>query len=227
MIEEVEEHLRQWANRVASEISPTGVFLFGSLVYRKGVQFDPLISDIDLLVCMPADLTTAPERAEWIGKLAPLKCGLELGLLQILKRSDATSPISSIVAATSTEIRGDIHKDGAANFFSNNVFRDLLEKTTPDGPVPSSGTALIADPLVCTALRFAQKYRNVFLATSPNGTSRLTKWTGTDPVPKDVMRHAAMAKAVMSNQRIPGEAFDVKIGLDYLTDHLRSEEHTS
>jgi hypothetical protein len=91
-----------------------------------------------------------------------------------------------------------------------------LDKATPDGPVPNSGTAAITDHLVCSALKFAQKYRNMFLATSPNGTSRLPKWTGGDPVPKDVMRHAAMAAAAASGQRIPGEVSDVKIGLDYL-----------
>jgi len=220
VVKAVEDCLRQWAQDVVQKIPSNGVFLFGSLVYKKGIQFDPLISDIDLLLGIPSDLTTAPERVEWIKQLVPLKRHLELQLLQLLNRPDAGSPISSIVAATATEICADIHKDGAARFFSGNEFRNLLDEVASARPVPNSGTAPVSDENVNSAMRFAQKYRNLFLSTSPNGTGGLQKWTGPDPVPKTVLRHAAMTAAAASGQCTPGVAFDVKIGLDYLTNHL-------
>jgi hypothetical protein len=220
VVTEVEDALRRWAQGVVQQLSTNGIFLFGSLIYKNGIQFNPLISDIDLVICIPSDLTTAPERVEWINRLHPLKRQLEMQLLQLLKRADASSPISSVVAATATEIRGDIHKDGVARFFSGNNFRDLLNKIAPDGPAPNSGTLAITDDYVRKAMQFAQKYRNVFLGTSPNGTEGLKQWSGPDPVPKDVVRHAAMTAATGPGQHTPGAAFDVKIGLDYLTNHL-------
>ena len=220
LVAKVEEHLRLWAKKVNEAISPSGIFLFGSLVYKDGLQFDAAISDIDLVVCIPGDLTTAHLRAEWLESLAAQKHLLELDLLQLLKRSNADSPICSVVAATTTEIYADIHKDGAAQFFSNNVFRNLLLDESPDGPLPGAGSFVIDNHLACSALRFAQKYRNLFLATSANRTKRLAAWTGSDPVPKDVMRHAAMAAAARSSQPTPGAEFDVKIGLDFLSEHL-------
>jgi hypothetical protein len=220
LVARVEKHLRRWAKDVNKAISPGGIFLFGSLVYKNGLQFDAAISDIDLVVCIPEDLTTAPLRAEWLEGLAEHKHLLELDLLQLLERSDAGSPICSVVAATTTEIYADIHKDGAAQFFSNNLFRNLLLDESSDGPMPGAGSLVIANHLACSALRFAQKYRNLFLGISANRKRRLDAWTGSDPVPKDVMRHAAMVAAARSSQPLPGAEFDVKIGLDFLSEHL-------
>ena len=225
-VTQVEEHLRRWATEVRNAISPAGIFLFGSLVYKNGLQFDSSSSDIDLVVGIPLDRTTAPERAEWIENLAVHKHRLELDLLQLLRRPDANSPICSVVAPTETEIRSDIHKDGAKYFFSQNLFRNLLNQE-PDGALPSAGIAVIDDHLVSSSLQFAQKVRNVFLATSANGARRLAEWKGSDPIPKEVMRHAAMAAAARSGQRDPGVSFDVKIGLDYLTEHLYERRERS
>jgi hypothetical protein len=213
------EHLRCWAKNVHDSVSSPGVYLFGSLVYKNGQQFEADTSDVDLVVTIPEELTTAPQRCQWVVSLFTHKSQLELDLLQLLRR-DGRAPICSIVAVTATEVRADIHKDGASQFFTSNLFRSLLMSDVVDGPIPGAGTETISDHQISSTLRFAQKYRNLFLGVSANHTRRLNDWEGKDPVPKDIMRHAAMAEGAHSNNKQPGRSFDLKIGLDYLSDHI-------
>jgi hypothetical protein len=225
-VAEIETLLRQWAKSVNETIGCDGAFVFGSLIYKSGVQFNPMTSDVDLVIGIPEAATDAPSRAKWILDFLTHKQQLELSLMTLLKRPKANDPICSVVAVTQAELRSDIHKDGAAGFFGTNAFRNLLREGAADGAL-AAGTNPITNNHVRSALQFAQKYRNIFLGVSANGTGKLLPWTGDDPVPKDVMRHAARAAAARLQQGEPGAEFDVKIGLDFLSEHLYTRRDQS
>jgi hypothetical protein len=176
-VAEIETLLRQWAKSVNETIGCDGAFVFGSLIYKSGVQFNPMTSDVDLVIGIPEAATDAPSRAKWILDFLTHKQQLELSLMTLLKRPKANDPICSVVAVTQAELRSDIHKDGAAGFFGTNAFRNLLLEGAADGAL-AAGTNPITNNHVRSALQFAQKYRNIFLGVSANGTGKLLPWNG-------------------------------------------------
>jgi hypothetical protein len=93
----------------------------------------------------------------------------------------------------------DVHKDGASGFFTENQFCDRLNGGERRG-LPGAGTKQISDRLVIGCIRFAQKKRNVFLGISLIGKMALNPYDDDDPMPKDVMRCAAMARAARQSR---------------------------
>lgn len=210
--------LRDWAQLTHAQIGTDGIYVFGSLIRRGGVQFDAK-SDVDLLITIPEAKQTPWERAKWIEELCHYKKILELDLMMLLTRVNAGEVISSVVAVTALEVEADIHKDGAVGFFSVNTFRSLLDDTEHQG-LPTAGTVRDAERLVIECFKFAQKKRNAFLGVSPNGTELLTPFDGEDPLPKDIMRCAAMARQLTRPSNISEADTDTQRGLDFLTHHL-------
>lgn len=213
-------HLTRWANSVREALGSPAIYLFGSLVYRDGAQFNEK-SDIDLVVIAP-EIPDAAERADWFEKLVALKIELEDMLGRILRRN-RDELLSSVVAATSIEIAADIHKDGAAKFFSGNRYLDLLTGEIVDG-IPDAGTRKIAERLVGECLRFVQKTRNSYLGYNALGVPQLAPFDDArDAAPKQAMRHAAMVQFLEDDgDGDPGAEFDLDIGADKLT-HLLHE----
>lgn len=218
------ENLKAWAQSTHAKIGTNGIFVFGSLIQRDGVQFDNR-SDVDLLIQIPEEKITPLERLTWIEELRLCKMELEIALMQLLKRANASEVISSIVVVTKLDIEANVHKDGAVGFFSENAFRNLLDDVEYHG-LPKVGAIEQPDRLVIECLKFAQKKRNVFLAVSPNGTDLSRDFNETDPLPKDIMRFAAMARQLARPSTIPGAEIDTQRGLDYLT-HFLYEFETS
>ncbi|WP_424811045.1 hypothetical protein [Roseococcus sp. YIM B11640] len=204
-----------WANDVAAELRPSGVYVFGSLIYRDGEQFSHK-SDVDLVVVMP-ELPDGVDRAKWIERLLAKKIELEDRLGRLLRR-DRQELICSVVAATALEVAADAHKDGTSEFFTVNVFYDLLEGKLIDG-LPSAGSRKIAERLVLGCVRFAQKQRNVYLAANALGDEALKPFDDReDPAPKAIMRHAAMVQYLEDDgDGDPGAEYDVNVGADCLT----------
>lgn len=217
-IQQLRDILGQWAKTVASDLGADGIYLFGSLVYRNGTQFVKE-SDIDLAIQIPDVVEGAIGRTAWIGKLFDHKLKLEKDLLAPFSRENAGEPICSVVAITESEARADIHKDGAEEFFKSNPFLNLLDNNEIDG-FPNAGEAPIRDRLVRQCFRFAQKKRNAFLGVSANGSPGLQEFDGADPIPKDVMRHAAMAARLRNPGAPRGAEYDTQAGLDFLTSYL-------
>ena len=193
------------------------------MIYRGGDQFGQQ-SDVDLAIILPSAAKDAIIRVAWIEKLREHKLNLEADLFQLLYRTDRSEPICSVVALTANEACSDIHKDGAEEFFKSNHFLNLLDDKEVDG-LPNTGDRLIRDRLVRQCFRFAQKKRNEFLAVSVNGTSEMQAFSGTDPIPKDVMRHAAMAARLRSQDQPVGAEYDTQAGLDFLTNYLYDVRH--
>jgi hypothetical protein len=208
----------KWSQLVETEIGTAGAYLFGSLVYRDGAQFIDS-SDVDLVILIPPDKSDAAARKMWLLELQKHKGALEQQLAVTMGRAADAEPISSVVAATRLEIEADVHKDGAEGFFSSNRFLDLLDGSSSNA-LPNAGEHPISDRLVKQCLRFAQKKRNAFLAINAAGTMGPQPWEGVDPIPKDVMRHAAMAWRLRVPEAEVGAEYDTKEGLDFLSRYL-------
>jgi hypothetical protein len=215
---DLRRHLASWAKIVTENIEVAGIYAFGSLVYRAGTQFGAE-SDIDLVVLIPPNVGDALARQLWLLRLLDYKVSLERGLAALLKRTDPNKPICSVIAATAIEIAADIHKDGAGGFFKNNLFLDLQNGDVRDGLGFAAEHAL-ADRLVIECLRFAQKKRSAFLAVAASGKTAVEPYNCVDPLPKDVMRHAAMAARIGNAAATTGAEYDTQIGLDFLTHTL-------
>lgn len=210
------EFLTGWAEKVHAEISPQAMYLFGSLIYRDGALFNNS-SDVDLIVVMP-EIPDAADRADWIESLMRYKVDLEDELGKHLRRSDRSAIICSVVAVTSVEVSANLHKDGAATFFSNNRFLDLLTGETING-LADAGKRPILERLVGECLRYAQKTRNAYLGVNAFGDCTLGSFDDkSDSAPKQAMRHAAMIQFLEDDgDGDPGAEFDLDIGADKLT----------
>jgi predicted nucleotidyltransferase len=215
---EVKRQLTAWGQTVADDIGALGVYLFGSLVYKSGAQFGPG-SDVDLVVLFPTEVMDALARMKWLERLLAHKVRLEGELSETLKLNNPDKPICSVVVCTSLDVAANVHKDNAPGFYSENLFLNLLTGSEQKG-LTGAGSKKINDRLVSEPLRFAQKKRNEFLAVSANGTGGIAPYEGTDPVPKDVMRYAALAAHEPDGNTTPGAEYDTQHGLDFLTIRL-------
>ena len=213
-------YLTDWAKTVDAELTPQGIYVFGSLIYSDGAQFNEM-SDIDLAIVMP-EIPDAVDRAAWLEALLSHKVVLENELGKRLERADPSAVLSSFVVAMQSEVAANIHKDGAAAFFSANQFLDLSNGDTRQG-LPGAGERLVAERLVGECFRFVQKTRNAFLGVNALGTPTLKPFDDKrDAAPKPTMRHAAMIQFLTdSADANPGEEFDLDIGADKLTMLLR------
>lgn len=215
-VAETRSYLTGWSKAVHSDLSPEGIYAFGSLVYRDGEQFNDK-SDVDLVIVMP-EIPDAADRADWLEMLLQRKLLLEDELGKRLGRADRNAVVSSVVVATMPEVAANIHKDGAANFFSDNRFLDLLSGEIREG-LPRAGERGVAERLVGECFRFVQKTRNAYLAVNALGKPTLVPFEDKDDAaPKPVMRHAAMIQFLQdAGDANPGEEFDLDIGADTLT----------
>lgn len=211
----INEVLEKWANVAVHDFGATAAYLFGSLVYKGGDQF-MASSDVDLVLVLP-ETGSALDRWRWLQRFSEAVADLEIKLLRILKRSGHEATVS-VVAVTQKELDFDVHKDGHREFFTANTFRDLVTGTEREG-LPGAGSAT-TNRFVAGALSFVQKLRNEYLAVSANGTPKLGNHEGSDPLPKRIMRAAAMAARAVGNSHGPGAEHDVKEGLDLLTAEL-------
>lgn len=215
-VAETRSYLTDWAKAVHAELRPQGIYAFGSLIYRGGAQFSDK-SDVDLAVVMP-EIPDGADRADWLEKLLEHKLILEDELGKRLGRSDRSVIVCSIVAATAAEIAANLHKDGAARFFSANQFLDLSNSEIRKG-LPGAGEGATAERLVGECFRFAQKMRNSFLSVNALGVSMLKQFDDKeDAAPKPLMRHAAMIQFLQDGgDANPGEEFDLDIGANQIT----------
>jgi hypothetical protein len=146
--------LTTWARHVDALIETDGVYLFGSLINRDGVQFlDD--SDVDLVVLFPKRSISATNRSRWLESLHTNKADLEAELSSLLRRK-RNKPICSLVVATTTEVWADLHKEGAHAFFSSKYFLNLLTDNKVFG-LPDAGTRHVVEPLAEQCIRFVQK----------------------------------------------------------------------
>ncbi|TAV74725.1 hypothetical protein [Rhizobium leguminosarum] len=214
LVEKTLELLGTWANSL-TEFKPQAIYTLGSLVYLDGAQFGEK-SDVDLIVVLP-EIPDALDRVRWLEGFLKSKIVLEDELGKLLRR-DRKELICSVVAVTSLEIYADLHKDGAAGFFSNNRLLDLITGKSTVG-LPGAGSSLIAERLVKECVRQTQKMRNSFLAVNALGDHKTLPFDDADDAaPKPIMRHAAMVQRLEDEgDDNPGAEYDVDIGADRIT----------
>lgn len=136
-------------------------------------------------------------------------------LLTLLQRIHAAIPIVSVVPVTYYEIQGDIHKDGHREFFSKNYFFDLLDDSIQI--IFDENKKIDFDRLSAAVASSTQRIRNKFLSYSPNGTNCFQDYFGPDPISKDLMRAAAMAKQSIEQSNKKGIEYDLEKGLDFIS----------
>ncbi len=201
---------------MGKDLRPSGIYSFGSLIYQDGAQFNA-VSDVDLLVTMP-ELPDAIERADWLERLLTYKTRLEDDLGKLLRRTNRSSLICSVVAVTPLEIAADIHKSGSPSFFSKNNFWNLSTGVI-EGGLAGAGAQPIAERLVGECMKFTQNCRNQYLGVNALGDELLKPFTdANDAAPKQCMRHAAMVRFLEDDgDGDPGAEYDVDIGANRLT----------
>ncbi len=198
----------QWAVSVQKELSGK-LYLFGSAIYKCGEQFDAKLSDLDLVYLFP-DGTSALGRCSDLKVLFAHKKRLELEMIEPLHRDSCVEPGVSIVPVTYLELQANVHKSGARSFFDRNFFYDLVAKRQSLS-IPSAGTTVVRDDRR-QALEYVQKLRNEFLSVSANGLGGLKEFSGSDPIPKALLRSAAQ----LVPDAAEGEWYDTRLGLEFM-----------
>ena len=220
--------LKDWA-REQDENLFTNFYLFGSLIYQTGDQFQQDSSDVDLIVVLSDSVNTPTARAKASYVLQHAKLNLEQQLLTSLERRDASKPIVSIVLVTNDELTWNIHKSKSSSFFSTNQFQNLKH----DNPINQIGVRFekLSELEDCIqALELTQEYRNKYLSISPNGSVAVKKYDeNTDPLPKNLARSAAQVAFFDKRPRDSEiNKFDVNEGNLYLCSLLDTRtEHSS
>ncbi len=111
------------------------------------------------------------------------KASLETEIIPQLHRINCIGAGVSIVALTRFEVKANVHKSGARQFFDKNYFLDLQTGEERIALSDDAGTVTIPDKNR-HALEYVQKIRNDYLGMAANGTGGLRDYSGSDPMPK-------------------------------------------
>ncbi len=199
------------------------VYLFGSIIHKDGIQFDLQESDID---------TVSPfsKNANYLSRWNTVKnCSesashLNLQLLRIFNRKDASQPIVSIVPVSSFELERGIHKDKSPQFFSHNEFLNV--KTQGIGSVGNEYKPLSAElEGALDSVREAQRFRNLFLSISPSGQRFVSDYNGPDVMPKKLARCAAQVRWACEKETKSDQRYDLNEGIVYILQLLTSRRN--
>jgi predicted nucleotidyltransferase len=218
-LDEIRGVVDAFAKRCHAELGVPAVYLFGSLIYRDGERFTEEFSDVDLAVVMPVGTTNPVGRATFTMQLLPMKIELERELTATLSRP-TTVTVCSLMVVTQREVGADIHKDGAEGFFANNEFLEVLSDTRYHG-FPGAAGKPVTDRLMRQCYRFVQKKRHAYLGVAANKRGALEPFSGEAPLPKDLLRHLAMASA-LGETVLPGAEYDTQEGLALILNFLTS-----
>lgn len=210
------QFLQGASSDVATWLSSTSfvsAHIFGSLLYRNGAQFDPKLSDVDVICAFGEDQRYL-DRWRTLAAAEPIALILNQALLQRFTRADAGKPIASLVAVSSFELRNGLHKDKAPQFYSHNTFCSVTDGTV--GPLGAEHTPSSPElEGVLDAAREAQRQRNRYLAVAPNGSRLLGHYSGPDVLPKEYLRAAAQVRWAYENRPEADDRFDINEGLVY------------
>lgn len=209
IIDDLFRLLSDWAKQLETE-GVEGAFLFGSTINEDGVRFDPISSDIDVVLVVNWNDLSFEDRAKNLDALRLAKASLELNLFRKLQRSDGDKAIVSLIPVTRFELTHSVHKDGASRIMDRTTAYDLVSEalvTSMGGG--GSNRALAQEHRSC--LQFIQKKRVEALSVTPNGKGGLKVERHSDPVPKELMRQFAVATADLEQNH---DITDLARGLD-------------
>jgi hypothetical protein len=198
-----------WGKSLTEEFT-CDLYLFGSAIYKDGIQFDRVRSDLDIICVLPAMLKDADDRYGFIRELKDKKLDLELRMIPELGRTVCDEPGVSLVPITELELKANIHKSGARRFFDKNSYLNLATGESQIG-LRDAGVLSVPDELR-QAIEYVQRIRNDYLSLAANQTGGVRAYRGHDPLPKALMRSAAQ---VAKNIQV-GEWYDTRVGLELL-----------
>lgn len=200
-------------------------FVFGSLVEDNAEAFYPATSDVDLVLALRKDGLDFEDRVALIAGAKASLSELELQLMQTFQRQRADQPITSTVVITPTERKQAIHKQGDGSLLSAPRFVQISTKkpTIEFVRVSEFDTDSDYDQInrECVgAMREAQDIRNRFLRRAPNTQEFLLSYEGPDPLPKPLMRRAAMVAWSKGDRASHNDRENIRVGLDFMGEEL-------
>lgn len=218
---EINDCITKWAQE--HNVDCHSLHIFGSLLYLNGARFGSS-SDIDMIVTIDRHMEKPIERFYFLCELAQKKPDLEIQTIRALARAMQNEPVVSLVPTTELDHLWDIHKSNIPEFFSQNMFLNLGSQARTQG-ILAGNEPINPGRLIVGCLSTIQKYRHAFCHLMANGQNEtLREYSGLDPIPKDLMRAAAMARCSdMKNPEI-GEEYDLRAGLEHIHALIRSYE---
>lgn len=226
----VRDEIANWIKDCDLQQDFANFYVFGSLIHRKGRHFivgGASASDVDLLIRFDDEKGSAVDRWTALCSLREHVGDLEHRVAAALNRPSA-DPIFSILPLTSYEIRQCIHKGHDPKLLTDNIFFDVVENTQRE-----DGLSQIADyqyhyenlePF--SVMKLCQKYRNRFLAANNLGKFPLQNFDDDEPLPKELMRSAAILRFFDSDKEDSTRRTDLEEGAKYLQaliDHRADE----
>lgn len=208
--------LKNWKDEVNKEIETGRLFLFGSLINYGGRQFNPLKSDVDLIIEFPKNLTNAIEIKNWLIILKRHKQSLEQKLTFLIKKETNNQEIVSLIPISEIELKFHLHKSGARNFFEINEFYNIENDTVEKGE-DLFKFEHIENELIIQAIELSQKVRNDFLKNCAILDFKKLEWLEDDrAIPKDLARHSAKIKSLEDGEIFNADSLNTSLGLDFL-----------
>jgi predicted nucleotidyltransferase len=224
--------IRVWASE-AKVLSSFDCYIFGSLVEDGGEQFNQTTSDIDMALVFKA----ADKRLDFAARVTALQqlretmSNLEVLLLRRFKRASAAKFITSITVLTKAEKRYALHKGKDSELLTGKRFVQLATKDISRAsfvrvsePDAASDFELM-NRECASVVQEAQAARNSFLQVSANGTEAMAPYDDdTDPLPKKMMRAAAMLRYVEGGKIDDAGRVSIALGGDYLADLIGTQK---
>lgn len=199
IIDELFDILAKWTEDLDVK-GVKGAYLFGSAVNEEGVRFESAQSDLDIVLILDWETLSLGERLDQLKKLKKAKGDLEAILFRKLERENGSDAIVSIVPVTLFEFRHAIHKDGVDTILKDTAAYDLLDRAMLEGLNGGVESEALPSPHR-NSLQFVQKKRAEALSVTPNGKGGLKTQAHKDPVPKELMRHFAVATAKLKSTK--------------------------
>jgi hypothetical protein len=150
---------------------------------------------------------------------------LEHAVAKALNRT-SNEAIFSILPLTNYEIRQCIHKGHDPKLLTDNIFFDVSRNETV-----ARGLSVIADyhyhyenlePF--SVMKLCQKYRNSFLSTNLLGKFKQMDFDDSEPLPKELMRSAAILRFFDGDREDASRRTDLEEGATYLFDLVKGLE---
>lgn len=198
ILDEVLAAVSAWTRMLVDEGLITEAYLFGSAINEDGCRFDSGKSDLDINLCVPWEGLNTHQRIKAMRDITERKYTLEVELLGLLGRSDASKQIASIVPMTAWEI------ENAINIMDNNI---IIKWTHAYDLVRGELVSSMSDTQFSEninidhrkTLGVVQQKRSTFTGVPPNKKrASVVEADGNVPMPKKLMRQFAVATVDMS-----------------------------
>jgi predicted nucleotidyltransferase len=200
----------EWAIEVEKTGLISDAFLFGSTVNDEGSRFDSSKSDLDIIVVVPWAQLPIEVRIGQMKTLSDYKVQLEYKLQLALQRNLAGEQIVSLVPMTDWELMQSIHKDGNAEILTSTRAINLISNAAVSVIANTISAGRVSEAQKRT-ISFVQKQRAQFIGRPANGKHLFAIKPHEDPIPKELMRHFAIATS--DEQMSAEEVTDLARGL--------------